>query len=376
MRTVNILLAAVMLGCATAGLEAAKRTVLATDVASKEIPRIALDGVRLDRAIRRCRELTGAKIVVDWKALKAVGVTRRSIVKVVGKKLTFAKVLDLTLAKIKGAKAPLGWAIYSNSFLITSQAELLKVRRLQGIIAASSRIRIRPGSRARPAAPARPQPGLRRAVIDKLEFDEAPLEDVLDVLGKASGMNMVVNWKSLEAVGVDKNAPVTLSVRRVSMGKALDLVLDSFSSDKETLDRLHWVLDEKVITVATGAVLNRGLTTRIYNVADLLVVRRDFSAPKISGFGHRSDDDDDDDDYDDDDDDDDEEDELSTAEKRRQLEETLIAVVQGLVGPEWWQPLGKGSIRIWRGQMIISQSKLGFRLMEKALPAPTAPVRR
>ena len=42
-------------------------------------------------------------------------------------------------------------------------------------------------------------------------------------------------------------------------------------------------------------------------------------------------------------------------------------MIQNAIGEEFWQPMGKGTIQIIRGQMVISQSRLGFMLLGRAM---------
>jgi hypothetical protein len=39
---------------------------------------------------------------------------------------------------------------------------------------------------------------------------------------------------------------------------------------------------------------------------------------------------------------------------RQRTENEIINMIKDMIGPEMWQPQGKGSIRILRGQLIIS----------------------
>jgi hypothetical protein len=54
------------------------------------------------------------------------------------------------------------------------------------------------------------------------------------------------------------------------------------------------------------------------------------------------------------------------AELLERNKKSLVKIVQDSIGDQWWQPNGKGSIRILRNRMIVSQSLLGFKLMADA----------
>ena len=57
---------------------------------------------------------------------------------------------------------------------------------------------------------------------------------------------------------------------------------------------------------------------------------------------------------------------FNCAELLERNKKSLVKIVQDSIGDQWWQPNGKGSIRILRNRMIVSQSLLGFKLMADA----------
>ena len=60
----------------------------------------------------------------------------------------------------------------------------------------------------------------------------------------------------------------------------------------------------------------------------------------------------------------------SAAAQRQRTREALIGVIKDAIGQDMWQPLGKGSIRIVRNKLIISQTLLGFKLLDQAMSGP------
>jgi hypothetical protein len=71
----------------------------------------------------------------------------------------------------------------------------------------------------------------------EVDFDGRPLREVVawlrdrDQTGAPADMNIVVNWRSLEAAGIDKDSEVTLHLKQVPLARILSLVLDQFSSE-------------------------------------------------------------------------------------------------------------------------------------------------
>jgi len=56
----------------------------------------------------------------------------------------------------------------------------------------------------------------------------------------------------------------------------------------------------------------------------------------------------------------------NTMENRKEMQEAFMGVIKDTIGGDLWQPTGKGSIRIFQGQMVVTQTLLGFKLMESS----------
>ena len=44
----------------------------------------------------------------------------------------------------------------------------------------------------------------------------------------------------------------------------------------------------------------------------------------------------------------------------------ILHIIKNTIGEEMWRPQGKGSIRYFGKNLVVTQSLLGFKLMEKA----------
>ena len=108
---------------------------------------------------------------------------------------------------------------------------------------------------------------LLNRTLPELQFDEVALSDVVDFLRDVSGANLFVNWKSLEAAGINKNAPVSVRLRNVKFSKAIEMVLDSVAGGQV---RLAYFFDNNVLTIATADEAAKNTVTRVYDVKDLV----------------------------------------------------------------------------------------------------------
>jgi RNA polymerase sigma factor (sigma-70 family) len=104
-----------------------------------------------------------------------------------------------------------------------------------------------------PAEDAAIQAQLARA-LPEVNFDGVGFSDVIDFLRDVSGANIFVNWKALEAAGVDKNAPVTARLKNVRFDKALETILASAAGD----NRLAFKSDRGVLTITTADLIGGG----------------------------------------------------------------------------------------------------------------------
>jgi type II secretory pathway component GspD/PulD (secretin) len=115
--------------------------------------------------------------------------------------------------------------------------------------------------------------------LPELKLDAVPFSDVVDGLRDLTNANIFVNWRALEAEGVDRAAPVTARLRDVKFSKALDTILADVGGGTVTLG---YTIDEGVITISTETDLARNTLTRVYDIRDLIVEIPDFfDAPQF-----------------------------------------------------------------------------------------------
>ena len=122
----------------------------------------------------------------------------------------------------------------------------------------------------RAAKPGGPHNAAAQATLDhvlpELTFDEVAFADVIDFLRDVTNANIFVNWRALEGAGIDRNAPVSVRLRRVAFGKALDVILDGVGGDEVDLS---YEVDRGVITISATSKTH----TRAYDVRDILLAK-------------------------------------------------------------------------------------------------------
>ncbi len=321
----------------------------------KEIPTVSLAKVPLMRVLERYGKLSGLSIHADWSELKTVGITKATPVTLKARKIRFDKLLDLTLNSIAPKGHPLSWYLSGREVKVSTQMRILL----------RNRIALLPLKQVGPSR--RPARSRRSDIQREINFSQLALKDAIAFLRDLSGVNFHVNWRALEATGITRQTPVTVKAKNISVARALDLVTDQLSAGRDRYSSIYWLIRGGVVEISTGEALDRTTSVRVYEIADLLMIIPNFKGPKISlrtagnnGNNNNTWSDDDDDDDDDDDEDD-------PKEQRERIKNTLIEIIMFSIGQDMWQPTGKGSIKILRNKMIISQTPLGFKLLERSM---------
>lgn len=115
--------------------------------------------------------------------------------------------------------------------------------------------------------------------LPELRFDGVPLVDVIEFLRDTTQANIFVNWSAIEGAGIDKNTPITTRLKNVRFAKVLGIVLDSAGGG---IIRLGYTIDDGVITISTQEDLAKNVSTRTYDIRDLLINITNFQAPTFT----------------------------------------------------------------------------------------------
>ena len=316
----------------------------------------------LEDALKRCRKLAKVKFLVDWEGIEKTGVKRDAKVEIKASKASVGQLVDITLTQVSRKGKPLAWFRAGDTVYVTTQAVAL--------VYANKVSAPRRATRPR-AARTRKTRKTRPAGIRELDFKNTPLSDVIEFLRTISGLNIHVNWRALKSSGIEKETPINIKVKNVSLRQALNLVVDQLSGNSGKFERIYWVVDGNIVRIAPGTVFNVKLRTKVLDVADLIVPIRNFEGRRIdltAAAGSKNSDGSDDQPglFEDEDDDKDDKKGQSIAEQRKALADSLIKAIKASIGDDMWRPDGKGSIVLRRDKLIISQTLLGFKLLREA----------
>jgi len=313
----------------------------------------AVVGGTLERALMQLSDLAGVAVLGDWTALDKIGVKRSTKVSVRLEKTAAGKVLDVILVRVAPKGHPLAWHPYSGVVLVTTQKRAL---------ARKSRTRVR-----RAAAPTAKK--IKTTRFKNYSFTDEPFANIITTLRRASGVNIHVNWRALALSGVEKDTPVTLRLRSITTSRALDMITEQLSTEKDKFESIYWVVDRGVLTITTGTALNAKTMVTVQDIADLILSPPNFKGPRLGrstrGAGDTSSEDTGI--FDAGSTTETTEEGTSAADRRAEAKASLEGIIKDSIGEDMWTSGGgKGSIRFFRNQMIISQTYLGYKLLAKA----------
>ncbi|RMH11067.1 MAG: hypothetical protein D6695_10035, partial [Planctomycetota bacterium] len=120
-----------------------------------------------------------------------------------------------------------------------------------------------------------------RAVLTALQekripvsFQDNTFADVMKFFEQVSGLNIDIDWESLELIGVDQESPVTLKLTNVTLETVLDRVLEKVSDPDIPAG---WAVTDGILTIASDEVLRRNTVLEIYDIRDLLIDVPDYT---------------------------------------------------------------------------------------------------
>lgn len=109
-----------------------------------------------------------------------------------------------------------------------------------------------------------------RAKLEKrisLNTDNLTLGTAIDFIQAVTELNVAVNWRSLEIVGIEPDALVSIAVTRVPAAQLLQLVLDQVSADAFDDDKAGFAVRDGVVHIATLREHKGNTHTQVYKLS-------------------------------------------------------------------------------------------------------------
>ncbi len=109
-----------------------------------------------------------------------------------------------------------------------------------------------------------------------LDFEETFLEEIVDYLRSATGLNIIIHQDVLQRHGEDE-LRFTIRLKNLRLKSALKLLLG--------MRNLTAIYREGVLVIVPRDAVNQAVITRVYDVRDLLFKIRDFPGPSVELAG-------------------------------------------------------------------------------------------
>lgn len=98
-----------------------------------------------------------------------------------------------------------------------------------------------------------------------IDFIDEPLSGVVQYFKSSHHIEILIDMKALEDVSLGTDTPVSKSLQNVKFRSALNLILHDLD--------LAWVIANEVLMITTSEEAEMHLTTRVYDVTELVAVR-------------------------------------------------------------------------------------------------------
>lgn len=120
---------------------------------------------------------------------------------------------------------------------------------------------------------------LRKPLKAPLQYDEQPLNEIIDTLASDYEIPIIFENAVLEEVAISPDTQVTVNLRNVSLRSALNLILR-----QPGLEDLTYTVDDEVLLITTKEKANKRLIVAVYRVDDLVDVGEERKNSKNSPF--------------------------------------------------------------------------------------------
>lgn len=120
---------------------------------------------------------------------------------------------------------------------------------------------------------------LDSTVIDLVDIDSAKAKDVFRWWSNTTGIPLVINWREMEAAGIDPETPIDLHLRNAPAVSVLSLFMKALSTEQPLL----YQINEHYIRIMTKAEADKDTVTLVYDIKDLITSIPKFeSAPSFN----------------------------------------------------------------------------------------------
>lgn len=190
-------------------------------------------------------------------------------------------------------------------------------------------------------------------VQPEISFEHQPLDQVMDFLVDLNKVNIAVDWENLQEQGIERDKPISMRLRDVTLGAVLREVLAQAGGNVS----LGYTIADGLLRIATKEKLDQLKYILVYDIRDLLVRIPRFtnspmvdlaeqSAPSAADSGQA---------FDTASTSTDDEADSQSFAKNREIVDEILDIVRTTVEPDSWREsgAGDGALRELNGQLIV-----------------------
>jgi hypothetical protein len=187
------------------------------DLLNRHLASVQLPGVALSDSIDFIRDITGANVYVDWKAIALGGVTQNTRVKLRATNISVRQAFE-KLLKATGSNA-------------------LEIRVMHGAIVVSTRLnfadrKAQKGPYLAELSDSSKDAAVLERHIASVQLPQVSLSDGIDFMRDITGVPIEVKWKPLAAAGINMNTQITLTIHDAQVSSVLYFILDQAGDGK------------------------------------------------------------------------------------------------------------------------------------------------
>jgi hypothetical protein len=177
----------------------------------RTLPEVNFNRIGFADALDFLRDVSGLNVLVDWRALEEAGIDRNTPIEYKARDVKFGAALKAVTTLAGDSKNPVTFGMAGPVVFVSTP------KRVDAAVKGAAAI----DAKAQDAL----SKELLARTLPEVKFESVVMGDVVDFLRDVSAATLYVHWKELESAGVDRNAPVNVTLKQVPFGLALHLIL-------------------------------------------------------------------------------------------------------------------------------------------------------
>lgn len=197
-------------------------------------------------------------------------------------------------------------------------------------------------------------------VLKDVEITDMTLDEFAEWLGRKTKANVIVRWKLLEEVGIEPDYPIAIKTDRIRVRDLLSFLFRRMHEEDPSVE-LAIMADDNTFIISTRADFANKRVVRTYDVQDMLVAIPDFQADARFDLlidagrsleanmqqGSARD-----------------------ADEQKAADELIRLVTTHVIPASWQVNGGKGTIRYFKGRLVVNNSLEVHQLLGGAVKQP------